>query len=103
VFQEFVCACLGNEGVLEIFSQSGRRKGNHTFQHQVDDVVVDKNGIFYVSSNFEKKILKIVNKNEEVFAETRICVRGLATDGNGGLDRWQSLLDSVFYYRQQPS
>lgn len=80
-----VCACLGNEGVLEIFSQSGRRKGNHTFQHQVDDVVVDKNGIFYVSSNFEKKILKIVNKNEEVFAETRICVRGLATDGNGGL------------------
>jgi hypothetical protein len=80
-----VCACLGNEGVLEIFSQSGRRKGNHTFQHQVDDVVVDKNGIFYVSSNFEKKILKIVNKNEEVFAETRLCVRGLATDGNGGL------------------
>lgn len=80
-----VCVCLGNEGVLEIFSQSGRRKGNHTFQHQVDDVVVDKNGIFYVSSNFEKKILKIENKNEEVFAETRICVRGLATYGTGGL------------------
>lgn len=80
-----ICACLGFESLLEIYSSSGRRKSKIRFRHQVDDVVAKSNNTLYVSSNSDKRIYKVVNDRKEIFAETRSCVRGLTLGRNGSL------------------